>query len=465
MNIPASVNECLTRSNGHFKGRETAAAGSFVETVKQAAIPLSTVVKAVILKSGKAHLMAIVRGDQKVDLPTINKLFKREFVGCSETETAAMLTDCDIHAIPPLPEAFGMRAIMDKSILDMEQVIFATGVPGLLISGSLEDFVQLQEDTWKSHRITMVNGKGNGTKSAMRSKVEKVDKLPAMPGLAAELIRIRNNPYAHASELAAVIEQDPSLAAQLLRYATSPLYAYQGKLESVEQAIVRVLGMDFVLDIAFGLALGKAFNNPKDGPLGLNSFWKHSVYCAALTQTLCNSIEFTRRPPAGMGYLAGLLHNFGFLLLGHIFPTQFVRLNKLVEENPERDILEMEREAVGVTHTEMGVWLMDAWDLPREIINAVSGHHDPEFHNAFSTYANLIYIANALLKRHGIGDAPGTDIPEKLLKEFKLTEEQCEAALATVLQGKDGLDFVAARMSLGLAAKGSSAGTIRNKVA
>lgn len=451
MNIPASVNQCLTQGNGHFKGRKTTAAGSFVETVLQAGIPLNTVVKAVILKSGKAHLMAIVRGDQKVDLPTINKLFKREFVGCSETETAALLEECDPHAIPPLPGAFGLRAVMDKSVAEMEQVIFATGLPGMLVSGSREDFAALHENTWKNHHIVALNDKGNDEKSGMRRKVQKVDQLPAMPGLATELIRIRNNPYAHASELAAVIEQDPSLAAQLLRYASSPLYAYQGKLESVEQAIVRVLGMDFVLDISFGLALGKAFNNPKEGPLGLNSFWKHSLYCAALTQALCNSIEFTRRPPAGMGYLAGLLHNFGFLLLGHLFPTQFVRLNKLVEEYPERDILELEREAVGVTHTEMGVWLMDAWDMPREIINAVSGHHDPEFRNAFSTYANLINIANALLKRHGIGDAPSMTVPQSLMKHFGLTEEQLEIALGTVMKDREGLDFMAGKMSMSVA--------------
>ncbi len=466
MNIPASVNECLTRSHGHFKGRKVAAAGSFVETVTQAGIPLNTVVKAVLLRSGKAYLMAIVRGDQKVDLPTINKLFKREFVGCSETETAALLGECDIRAIPPLPEAFGMRGIMDKSIVDMEQVVFATGVPGLLVSATSEDFSRLHENTWSSHRIVAMKGFGNDEKSAMRQKVQMVEKLPPMPGLAAELIRIRNNPYAHASELAAVIEQDPSLAAQLLRYATSPLYAYQGKLESVEQAIVRVLGMDFVLDIAFGLALGKAFNNPKDGPLGLASFWKHALYCASLTQSLCNAIEFSRRPPAGMGYLAGLLHNFGFLLLGHLFPTQFVRLNKLVEENPERDILELEREAVGVTHTEIGVWLMDAWDMPREIINAVSGHHDPEFSNAFSTYANLIYIANALLKRHGIGDAPSLDIPEKLLKQFDLTEEKLEVALGTVLKGREGLDFMVGKMSLpSTASRSVKSPTVHHKVA
>jgi len=456
MNIPVAITECLARSHGHFKGRKVPVAATLEQSATQAGIALNTLVKAVILKSGKARLMAIVRGDQEVDLPTINKLFKREFVVCSKEESAELFPGCDIAFLPPLPASSGVRAIMDKSIADMPQMIFGSGVPGMLVSAGKEDFARLHENTWKSHRIVALDEGGDDAVSAMRRKVQRVSELPAMPGLATQLVRIRNNPYAHASELAAIIEQDPSLAAQLLRYASSPLYGYQGKLESVEQAIVRVLGMDFVLDIAFGLALGKVFNNPKEGPLGLGRFWQHAVYCAALTQSLCGAMDFTRRPPAGMGYLAGLLHNFGILLLGHLFPAQFERLNKLAAEHPERDILDLEREAVGVTHTELGVWLMDAWDMPREIVDAVAGHHDPERRGDFATYANLIYIANALLKRHGIGDAPSVEIPEALLQQFGLSEEQLEVALGSVLEGKEGLEFMAIKMAAASPAAGGN---------
>lgn len=450
MNIPATVKTYLANSGGRYKGRQTGAADSFEQAVALADIPLSKVVKAVMLRSGKAYLMAIVRGDQEVDMSTINRLFKREFTACSESEINELLPECEHQALPPLAEPYGLRSIMDKSVLEMEQVFFATGASGLFISACKEDFAKLQENTWKSHRIVSqdtTESADDSARDSMRKKVQQVSELPAMPGLASELICIRNNPYAHASELAAVIEQDPSLSAQLLRYSTSPLYAYQGKVDSVEQAIVRVLGMDFVLDIAFGLSLGRAFNNPKEGPLGLNNFWKHSVYCAALTQSLCNAIDFTRRPPAGMGYLAGLLHNFGILLLGHLFPAQFDRLNRAVEENPGRSILELERETIGVSHTELGLWLMDAWDMPKEIIQAVTEHHNAEHESDFSTYANLVYIANALLKRHGIGEGVSMDIPDSLLQRFGLTEEELEAALGTVLQGKEGLEFMASKMA------------------
>lgn len=450
MNIPSTVRNYLANSQGRFKGRQATAADSFEATAAQAGIPLANIVKPVLLKSGKASLMAIVRGDQNVDLEAINRLFKREFEFCSVDEIQELMPACDPQALPPLAEPYGLRAIQDKAIDAMDKIYFATGVAGLFISAEAEDFVRLNENTWKGHAIALeqiVAAEADSAHDSMRKKVQNVNELPAMPGIASELIRLKNNPYAHASELAAVIEQDPSLTSQLLRYATSPLYAYQGKVESVEQAIVRVLGMDFVQDIAFGLALGKAFNNPKDGPLGLNAFWKHAVYCAALTQALCNSIEFSRRPPAGMGYMAGLLHNFGILLLGHLFPAQFNRLNEAVMQNPGRSLRELERETIGVSHTELGVWLMDAWDMPKEVIDAVTEHHNPEHQGDYAVYANMVYIANALLKRHGIGDGESMEIPAALLQQYGLDEMQLEVALGTVLGDKEGLEFMAGKMA------------------
>jgi len=404
----------------------------------------------VLLKSGKAYLMAIVRADQKVDIQRINHLFKREFTPCSSSEITELMPNCEPQALPPLAEPYGLRAIQDKSIAGLEKVYFAAGVPGLFISASAEDFARLQENVWKKYEIAEQKTEDeelDSGRASMRRKVQQVNELPAMPGIAAELIRLKNNPYANASELAAVIEQDPSLSAQLMRYATSPQYDYQGKVESAEQAIVRVLGMDFVLDIAFGLSLGKAFKNPKEGPLGLKAFWRHAVYCASLTQNLCNAIEFTRRPPAGMGYLAGLMHNFGILLLGHLFPAQFERLNRAVEENPGRSLIELERETIGVSHTELGLWLMDAWDMPKEIVEAVTEHHNAAHCSDFSTFANLVYIANALLRRHGLGDAGSTAIPAQMLQRFGLNEELLEEALCSMLQDQEGLEFMAGKMA------------------
>lgn len=450
MNIPSTVRHALASSQGRFKGRQAVAGETFEATVRLAGLSVTSAVKAMLVKSDDFVLMAIIRADQKLDLQALNRLFQREFVFCSAKEIRELMPSCNPTALPPLAQAFGLRAIQDRAVDTMEKMTFASGVPGLLISATATDFDRLNENLWKGHAIAhqaSTEGKVETPRERMRRKVQGVSELPTMPGLAAELIRLKNNPYAHASELAAIIEQDPSLSAQLLRYANSPLHGYQGKLESVEQAIVRVLGMDFVQELAFGLALGKAFNNPKEGPLGLKAFWEHAVHCAALTQALCSRIEYSRRPSAGIGYLTGLLHNIGILLLGHLFPAQFDRLNKALMEQPDRSLRELERETIGADHTELGRWLMEAWGLPREVTEAVTEHHNPDHTGDYAVYANLVFIANSLLQHYGLGDSENLVIPEAMLQRYGLTATQLEEALNAVLSDKEGLELMAGKMA------------------
>ena len=448
MKISDKVRKHLIASGGKYGMRSVQPLDDVCATAESAQIPVEHLAKAVILKSGKAFLMAVIAADKSLDIEKLNGLFKRKFSICGDDELSALLPDGNVDWFPPVAEPFGMRSIVDKSLLDLDEIFFATGIAGYFIRASKSDFASLQKDAWNSFGITFdVSDIDSEQKTAMKKRVEAIDHLPAMPGLAAEIIKVRNNPYSNASELAAVIEQDPSLSAQLIRYALSPLYGYQGKIQSVEEAIVRVLGMDFVYDIALGLSLGKNFNNPKEGPLGLNAFWNHATHCASLSQALCNVIDYNRRPSSGVAYLAGLMHNFGFLLLGHLFPDQFKRLNRAVELQPERSIIEIEREETGVSHIELGLWLMDAWDMPREIIEAVHHHHEPMHQGDYAVYANIVYIANCLLKQRVRYDSGSAKIPEAMLQNLGLDKLKLDIALGAVLDNSDELKYMATQMA------------------
>lgn len=448
MQIPDSIKQFLANSGARITAHSVGAAAGVEQAIGLAEIPADQVVKAVLLRSGKHPLLAVIRADQQLDLQRIAALFKRDFALCDEAEIRLLTAQGEPGWLSPLATVYGIKAIVDPAVTEREQVYCALGVAGVLIQVSAADFATLMGDSWQGRQIASVaRPAAQAQAEDMRRQVQQLNRLPSMPGLAMELLRVRHNPYAHASELAAVIEQDPSLSAQLIRYANSPLYAYPGKIESVEQAIIRVLGMDFVQDVAFGLSLGKAFNNPRHGELGLEQFWRHALYSAALAQALCNRMEFARRPSPGIAYLAGLLHNFGLLLLGHLFPAQWRRLNLAREKYPERALPDLERALLGVSHTEMGLWLMEAWDMPREICETVSGHHNPELTGDYTIYANLVFVANALLKRHGIGDSPVDEVPASLLARIGLNTEQLEQALEAVLAGQENLDFMVAKMA------------------
>lgn len=452
-NIPKTVATYLATSHISYQLRRGQAAPSLIETAISLGIAPNKLIQGTVLKCGNAYLMAIYPANTELDIESINRRAKREFKLCTETELKDVFQNCDPAALPPISQAYGVHAILDQSIYQLEDVFFPSGKAGVFCSSRGRDFIDLHVDSW--HGDITTSGKiafayRNDLRISdeiLKQTIESVDKLPAIPWIAAELLKLRNNPYIKASTLAEIIEKDPSLSAQLIRYASSPLYAYQGKLESVEQAIIRVLGLDFVMDLAFGLSLGKSLKMTSDGPLGLKAFWNHAIYCASLTQILCNAIEPIRRPPPGMGYLAALIHNFGFLLLGHLFPTQFKYLNNIAEKFPEQDIRDLENGILGTGHNQLGQWLMKSWKMPEEIIEAVAYHHDPEYNSDYSNYANLIYIANCLLQRHGIGDANTTELPPELLSKFGFDEHQLQLLVDSVMNNHDDLDFIAHKMA------------------
>lgn len=101
--------------------------------------------------------------------------------------------------------------------------------------------------------------------------------LPALPETAERIIHLRVDPNGDVSDLAQIVERDPSLAAQVVSWAASPYYSAPGKIKSIQDAIVRVLGFDMVLNLALGLALGKTVSLPKDGPHGATSYWRQAA--------------------------------------------------------------------------------------------------------------------------------------------------------------------------------------------
>ena len=153
----------------------------------------------------------------------------------------------------------------------------------------------------------------------IKLRISRLKRLPPMPEMARRIVQLNSQPNSSVKDLVSVVELDPSLTMQVMRYASSPFFGYRGKVDSVHTAISRVLGYNMVMNLALGVTAAKSFKIPKNVPLGLDAFWRHAVYSAALVQALSTALPADIRPPAGLAYLAGLLHNFGHLLLGHLF--------------------------------------------------------------------------------------------------------------------------------------------------
>jgi len=281
----------------------------------------------------------------------------------------------------------------------------------------------------------------------IKARIAKLERLPTMPKMAQEVIQLGANPQASISDLVKIVEMDPSLAAQVMRYAGSPFFSYRGKVDSVHTAVSRVLGFSMVMNLALGVTTARPFKLPKNVPLNIDAFWRHAIFSAALTQALSGELAEDIRPPAGLAYLAGLLHNFGHLLVGHLFRKEFLILNKFIIAEPEKELVEIERQVFGYEHGQIGAWLMNVWKLPEELIVATREHNNLNYQGQHAVYPQLVALSDRLLKEYDIGDAENSSIPQSLLQSLEIGDYQARMVVNRVMEGCEGLDTMARQLA------------------
>lgn len=122
-------------------------------------------------------------------------------------------------------------------------------------------------------------------------------------------------------------------------------------------------------------------------------------------------------------------------------------MHKAFQDNPDTPLLQLEKQTLGVDHCQIGDWLATAWNFPDALQFCISNHHQLDTTNRKMVYANLAYLANVLLKSENIGDADGVEIPSILLDRLGLTQDQTEAMLEKILNGREDLEHMANQLA------------------
>jgi Ala-tRNA(Pro) deacylase len=102
--------------------------------------------KAVIVKDGDDYLMVVVPSDYHVHLGALHRKLGRDVGLATEPELAGLFPDCDEGAVPPVGGAYGLKAMVDKSLLAQPEVFFEAGDHEHLVKMSGPNFQALQAD-------------------------------------------------------------------------------------------------------------------------------------------------------------------------------------------------------------------------------------------------------------------------------------------------------------------------------
>ncbi len=458
MNLPATIERTVADYTAHIHLR-THRQTALVEAARACSVAAEQVAQGVLLEDHFGLLLAVIPCCRTIDFAVLRRVTGRELQLASAQSITQIFSDCAPGTVPPLARPYGIGAILDESLLQQPQIWFEPGNPQRLLGMTREDFLNLHSKSQlapftrtsitptpaspppavstKAQHPTQLQPLGSLTK-----RVRTLKRLQPPPVMVNHLLRIRGRESATLEELGAVIARDPALCMLLVRHARSGQCARQGRAGSLHEIIGHVLGFDLALHMALGFAVCHRFHAAADH----HAFWHRALCGAALAETLARRLPAHLGLTPGTAYLVGLLHNIGSLVMGERFQPEFQRLTQLADSHTNLPITLLENRLLGMGHHHIGAWLMQAWQMPCELIVSAREHHNELYRGAFAPYVHLMIAVDCLLKAHGVGDSHHAAIPPGSLALLDLDPRGAMSLTAQIVEGGEGLHGLASQL-------------------
>ncbi len=121
------------------------------ESAEAAHVPGDQLAKGVILAEDGKYLMAVVPATYTVELDSLGKQLNRSVGLATEEEIAPLFKDCEVGAVPPVGQAYGVDVILDERLTQCADVYFEAGNHTDLVRVSGDDFNVLMAGVEHGH--------------------------------------------------------------------------------------------------------------------------------------------------------------------------------------------------------------------------------------------------------------------------------------------------------------------------
>ena len=218
------------------------------------------------------------------------------------------------------------------------------------------------------------SGPGNQPPEVLVKRLfARISEVSSLPAVALRIIEVANDSNTGAADLLEVVEFDAALATRIMRTVNSSYYSLQNKVADLRLAIT-LLGFKEIRNLAMTAYIAQLFKKSAHyGSYKREGLWNHLIGVGAVARLIA---QVSKKVAPREAYLAGLLHDLGFILIDQYLHEPFCRVVDALEA--QRPICELEHEILGFDHAELGEYVAERWNLPQQLIVAIRYHHAPE---------------------------------------------------------------------------------------
>jgi putative nucleotidyltransferase with HDIG domain len=230
--------------------------------------------------------------------------------------------------------------------------------------------------------------------------VGMVDKVPPFPKSVHRVIELTNDVNCAPKDLVQVIEHDPVITMNMLKLVNSAFFGLTKSVSSVRHAVV-YLGLNTVKNLALSIATIHSLPRKNITGFDINAFLLHSLTTASIAQRIGK--EYLGSKDTSDIFVAGLLHDFGKVVLAQFMADEFGRAIDMAQQE-NIPLHDAEMKVIGVNHTTIGAMLAEKWELPTDLVTCIREHHSPDFVAASEDKVDdCVFAADQISKKLAIG--------------------------------------------------------------
>ncbi len=261
-----------------------------------------------------------------------------------------------------------------------------------------------------------------------KGKVLAAKSIPTLPIALQKTMSLMEGNRTNLSKVAETISQDQSLSARVLKMVNSPVYGFPGRVSSIHNALV-LLGVNAVHGLLISSVVFDIVSKNMSG------LWEHSLSCSTACKVMAKLFKIKDVDEC---VLAGLLHDFGKVIIAIQLPEAMRDIENLVRNN-DVIISEAEKLMLGFNHTKVNAWVGSHWNLPIGITSAMTYHHNPMAAGNYITLASVVHLADFFARLFEMGNAGDTNVSEvdpHVLKHLGLGQDMLQEIVDKV-----GIEF------------------------